>query len=89
MPVEYLPLEKRKELADIAKRIVAPGKGILAADESTGKWLAILILGHGGVQWVLQAGKIRFGTLRYQVVMKQHCSKRIAFILQQELKSLL
>ncbi|XP_072034517.1 LOW QUALITY PROTEIN: fructose-bisphosphate aldolase A-like [Amphiura filiformis] len=36
MPAEYLPLEKRKELASIAKRIVTPGKGILAADESTG-----------------------------------------------------
>uniref|UniRef100_A0A665TRW1 Fructose-bisphosphate aldolase n=1 Tax=Echeneis naucrates TaxID=173247 RepID=A0A665TRW1_ECHNA len=28
--------EQKKELADIAQRIVAPGKGILAADESTG-----------------------------------------------------
>ncbi|XP_013863511.1 fructose-bisphosphate aldolase B [Austrofundulus limnaeus] len=28
--------EKKKELADIAQKIVAPGKGILAADESTG-----------------------------------------------------
>lgn len=29
--------EQKKELSDIAQRIVAPGKGILAADESTGK----------------------------------------------------
>lgn len=29
--------EKKKELSDIAQRIVAPGKGILAADESTGE----------------------------------------------------
>lgn len=29
--------EQKKELQDIAERIVAPGKGILAADESTGK----------------------------------------------------
>ncbi|XP_042750830.1 fructose-bisphosphate aldolase A-like, partial [Lagopus leucura] len=28
--------EQKQELSDIAKRIVAPGKGILAADESTG-----------------------------------------------------
>uniref|UniRef100_A0A3B4TF92 Fructose-bisphosphate aldolase n=1 Tax=Seriola dumerili TaxID=41447 RepID=A0A3B4TF92_SERDU len=28
--------EQKKELSDIAQRIVAPGKGILAADESTG-----------------------------------------------------
>lgn len=28
--------EQKKELQDIAQRIVAPGKGILAADESTG-----------------------------------------------------
>ncbi|XP_070573091.1 fructose-bisphosphate aldolase C-like [Ptychodera flava] len=32
----YLTREKQKELADIANAIVAPGKGILAADESTG-----------------------------------------------------
>ena len=29
--------ELQAELADIAKRIVADGRGILAADESTGK----------------------------------------------------
>lgn len=29
--------EQKKELQDIAERIVAPGKGILAADESTGR----------------------------------------------------
>lgn len=28
--------EKKKELQEIAQKIVAPGKGILAADESTG-----------------------------------------------------
>jgi len=32
----FLSPEQKKELADIAQRIVAPGKGILAADESTG-----------------------------------------------------
>lgn len=35
--------EQKKELQEIAQRIVAPGKGILAADESTGthvhEWL--------------------------------------------------
>ncbi|XP_043077532.1 fructose-bisphosphate aldolase C-B [Puntigrus tetrazona] len=31
-----LTTEQKKELQDIAQRIVAPGKGILAADESTG-----------------------------------------------------
>nr|AAB31152.2 aldolase C [Xenopus laevis] len=31
-----LSAEQKKELADIAQRIVAPGKGILAADESVG-----------------------------------------------------
>lgn len=38
MPYPYPALtpEQKKELADIAHRIVAPGKGILAADESTG-----------------------------------------------------
>ena len=29
--------EQKKELAEIAAAIVAPGKGILAADESTGE----------------------------------------------------
>lgn len=33
----FLTPEQKKELSDIALRIVAPGKGILAADESTGK----------------------------------------------------
>uniref|UniRef100_A0A8D2ZLD7 Fructose-bisphosphate aldolase n=1 Tax=Scophthalmus maximus TaxID=52904 RepID=A0A8D2ZLD7_SCOMX len=31
-----LTAEQKKELSDIAQRIVAPGKGVLAADESTG-----------------------------------------------------
>nr|XP_042117902.1 fructose-bisphosphate aldolase A-like [Peromyscus maniculatus bairdii] len=34
-PYPALTPEQKKELADIARRIVAPGKGILAADEST------------------------------------------------------
>lgn len=29
--------EQKKALSDIAQRIVAPGKGILAADESVGE----------------------------------------------------
>ncbi|PAA56771.1 hypothetical protein BOX15_Mlig011175g2, partial [Macrostomum lignano] len=33
---EYLSAKKQKELRDIANAIVAPGRGILAADESTG-----------------------------------------------------
>uniref|UniRef100_A0A8C9ACA6 Fructose-bisphosphate aldolase n=3 Tax=Primates TaxID=9443 RepID=A0A8C9ACA6_PROSS len=35
-PHPALTPEQKKELSDIAHRIVAPGKGILAADESTG-----------------------------------------------------
>lgn len=35
----FLTPEQKKELSDIAQRIVATGKGILAADESTGKKL--------------------------------------------------
>ena len=31
-----LSVEQKKELRDIAQRIVADGRGILAADESTG-----------------------------------------------------
>jgi len=34
--VHYLTPEKEDELRRIANAIVAPGKGILAADESTG-----------------------------------------------------
>jgi len=34
--VHYLTPEKEDELRRIASAIVAPGKGILAADESTG-----------------------------------------------------
>lgn len=34
----FLTPEQKKELNDIAMRIVAPGKGILAADESTGNY---------------------------------------------------
>lgn len=34
--VHYLTKEKQEELKNIAQAIVAPGKGILAADESTG-----------------------------------------------------
>lgn len=33
---QYLSKEKEDELRKIANAIVAPGKGILAADESTG-----------------------------------------------------
>lgn len=33
---QYLSKEKEEELTRIAAAIVAPGKGILAADESTG-----------------------------------------------------
>jgi len=35
----YLPQEVQDELRTNANAIVAPGKGILAADESTGKEL--------------------------------------------------
>lgn len=34
---QYLTVEQENELRAIANSIVAPGKGILAADESTGK----------------------------------------------------
>lgn len=36
MPGHYLTNEQKKELVETAAKIVAPGKGILAADESTG-----------------------------------------------------
>ncbi len=35
--VQYLSKEQEDELRNIANAIVAPGKGILAADESTGE----------------------------------------------------
>lgn len=34
----YLTTEQQKELVDIARRITLPGKGILAADESTSEY---------------------------------------------------
>lgn len=50
MPHSYpaLSAEQKKELSDIALRIVAPGKGILAADESVGRWGLWLGRGRGG-----------------------------------------
>lgn len=44
MPIfaQYLSTEKQAALKSIAEKIVAGGKGILAADESTGKSLFIL-----------------------------------------------
>lgn len=35
--VTYLSDQQKEELASIAQTILTPGKGILAADESTGK----------------------------------------------------
>ena len=40
---QYLSDEQKAELRDIANRIVAPGKGILAADESTGQSALALV----------------------------------------------
>jgi hypothetical protein len=37
----WLTPAQENELADIAKRIVMPGKGILAADESTGLYRCV------------------------------------------------
>lgn len=34
---QYLSEERQKELREIAKKIVQDGKGILAADESSGR----------------------------------------------------
>lgn len=50
MPHSYpaLSAEQKKELSDIALRIVAPGKGILAADESVGRWGLWLGRSRGG-----------------------------------------
>jgi len=39
----YLSKEKQDELRQTAQAIVAPGKGILAADESTGQWSAYML----------------------------------------------
>jgi len=40
----YLSKEKQDELRKTANAIVAPGKGILAADESTGQLMYIAII---------------------------------------------
>lgn len=39
----YLTTQQQDDLRNIAEAIVAPGKGILAADESTGKYQIYLI----------------------------------------------
>lgn len=43
--------KQKKDLSEIARKIVAPGKGILAADESTGEaevgWLGSVVEGEG------------------------------------------
>lgn len=46
MPVfpQYLTPKQEEELRNIANAIVAPGKGILAADESTGIYYPVEIL---------------------------------------------
>lgn len=44
---EYLPEIKQKELRDIANAIVAPGKGILAADESVRKPFPMSLITFG------------------------------------------
>ena len=61
MPHQYPALtpEQKKELCDIAHRIVAPGKGILAADESTGAGRAqgvidVLLFPSSSQPWFLK-----------------------------------
>ena len=43
---QYLSKEQEDELRRIANAIVAPGKGILAADESTGELVTLLNTGN-------------------------------------------
>lgn len=40
----YLTKEQEDELRSIAAKILAPGKGILAADESTGNFYYCIII---------------------------------------------
>lgn len=40
----YLSEEQQTALRNIAEQIVAPGKGILAADESTGNYIFCFII---------------------------------------------
>jgi fructose-bisphosphate aldolase class I len=45
----FLTPDQKKELSDIAHKIVAKGKGILAADESTGmQSVAKILVAHTG-----------------------------------------
>lgn len=46
----FLSAEQKKQLTGIAQRIVAAGKGILAADESTGTSTGHTV-GGGGRDW--------------------------------------
>jgi fructose-bisphosphate aldolase class 1 len=43
---EYLSQEKKDELRKTAQAIIASGKGILAADESTGEYCVIQKIFH-------------------------------------------
>lgn len=56
---QYLTSEQENELRRIANAIVAPGKGILAADESTGK-CKTLSLGETTLYGVTKIIKLSF-----------------------------
>lgn len=60
----FLTPEQKKELSDIAHKIVAPGKGILAADESTGKefdsYLKILLRSYDINERQITRDKVSF-----------------------------
>ena len=56
-----LSTEQKQELASIAQRIVAPGKGILAADESTGKGMHQLLGIIGALKGIIFCCLLEFG----------------------------
>ena len=53
--------EQKQELATIAQRIVAPGKGILAADESTGEEVELVRADdeEGSERFIKIAGRVQ------------------------------
>lgn len=66
-----LTTEQKKELQEIAQRIVAPGKGILAADESTGMFSQtknILNI----VEGVVQVYEVKLSNFSSCVNFRQH-----------------
>lgn len=75
---QYLTAEQENELRRIANAIVAPGKGILAADESTGK-CKTLSLHETALYGVTKAMKL---SLEIDIQMHIYAISRVGLVMQ-------